>query len=435
MKLNFNEKNIAAVSLVEIMMIFAIIGIVTTACMGLSKPKLEYTTKLKLYSALEALEKAGKIIASEGHIDFTTDVNTCTNRTASGICKDYNKTGYPNKNTLLPKVSQRAASTNQENDPGLTSYTLYSSLTATEKAQFKYLQDGLCQRLGHAFNLPPANINCSKNISVAGDNLIDNIPTQNDNNYFYYKKAQLYLPNGQVYYISKNLYNDYLKSNNVLSTNIVYSNFGTYETSYMSYSSMNLRGVFERLYSNDTGDYLLNTPTETRLAMLKNFKESPDYANASTIYVFLNHLEKAWSQSKDYFIIYVDTNCKMKYSDDVKCGPDKLGTDVFGFKMYRDGTVLPGPGFPDTWITAKVLAKDTTTSPNKYNNNNLLPYAAKSITASKCYANLLGIQSSDRMGICYKPGGSVYYPLNQCIAEDGESNCKSIVNKPSFLMR
>ena len=52
-------RNIAAVSLIEIMMIFAIIGIVTAACMGLSKPKVEYMKKIRLYSALVTLEQAG----------------------------------------------------------------------------------------------------------------------------------------------------------------------------------------------------------------------------------------------------------------------------------------------------------------------------------------------------------------------------------------
>ena len=82
--------HIAAVSLIEIMMIFTIIGIVTGACVSLTKPKNEYMTKIKLYSAFMALDTAAKNIASEGHIDFTTDPHTCTQqRPNNKTCPDY----------------------------------------------------------------------------------------------------------------------------------------------------------------------------------------------------------------------------------------------------------------------------------------------------------------------------------------------------------
>ena len=46
MVFNLKNKNIAAVSLIEIMMIFFIIGVVSVASFGLSKPKAEYMKKI-----------------------------------------------------------------------------------------------------------------------------------------------------------------------------------------------------------------------------------------------------------------------------------------------------------------------------------------------------------------------------------------------------
>ena len=69
MKEKLSVRNIAAVSLIEIMMNLTIIGVVTAASMGLSKPKADYMRNIKLYSALVTLERAGRAIAQEGHID------------------------------------------------------------------------------------------------------------------------------------------------------------------------------------------------------------------------------------------------------------------------------------------------------------------------------------------------------------------------------
>ena len=74
MVFNLKNKNIAAVSLIEIMMIFFIIGVVSVASFGLSKPKAEYMKKIAVYSTYEQRQKAAMDIVAEGHIDFVSDI-------------------------------------------------------------------------------------------------------------------------------------------------------------------------------------------------------------------------------------------------------------------------------------------------------------------------------------------------------------------------
>lgn len=410
LKLKKSEYNIAAVSLIEIMMVFAIIGIVSVACMGLAKPKYEYMKKIRLYSTFETLEKAGHMIANEGHLDFTTDINTCNVRNGD-ICADY--TGIlPNSNSLLPKVSARAASSGGVTDPGLN-ITRYASMNSTEQQQFKYLQDGLCQRLAHIFNLPSADNACPATANSSA--LIDDATNYPQS--FIDKTPQMYLSNGQVIYLSKNLYTDYTDSGTNPKRNVISINTYTHEKTMPAV------------------DEQVTVPGETRLAYYKDDNN--------------NTLKRVWEKNRDYFNIYVDTNCKMVDRNDKQCGPDKLNDDVFLFRMYRDGTVLPDyrSGFPLNYLTAKILKYEA--AHDRYVVGSVMKsYSKKPIVYARCYANLMGnysgtatgaVELTDYTGICLQSGKTIkplqYNTNNGCVSADGSSTCKVIMNKPSFLLR
>ncbi len=466
MTLKLNGYNKAAVSLIEIMMIFAIIGIVTTACLGLSKPKYEYMKKIKLYSVFEMLENAGKIIANEGHIDYTTDINTCNNRAASNICLDYSGR-YPNMNNQLPKVVARDAFFSIYHDPGLNNVSgynaIYTTLNQTERNQYIYLQNGLCQRIASALGLSDVNAHCPQGESSVS--LIeDSASYQVD---FSSKSPHLYLPNGIVLYFGKNLYNDYQNYDLNLSHNIVlaspeatvnsYSNNLSYDDIKGSYLEPETNGgdgydfsdecfnMSSSTSSNNNG-YLF-MPNESRLAAITN--ENLDMSDYDYNDDLLKYLKQIWKKNKDYFHIYVDINGKMADNSDKKCGPDRLNEDIFLFRMYRDGTVIPDyrSGFPLKYLTAKVLVQDDNDAKGKFktysNSVDLRTYAVRPLVFARCYANMAGSYASgynyDHMGICtYGATGNSsngIKPLNVCVGANGESRCKVIVNKPSFLMR
>ena len=416
MKNNKLVRNLAAVSLIEIMMIFTIIGVVTAACAGLSKPKVEYMKKIRLYSSLVALEQAAKTIVNEGHLDFTTDVNTCRSRNyTTNICSNYNGQ-FPNLSNQLPKVSHRAASSDGAVDPGL-SITKYNTLSDSEKFQFKYLQNGLCQRLASALKVQDAGINCSNNTSASG--LIDDSSTYQQS--FYGILPQLYLSNSQVVYIGKNAYTDFRDSSGSTTRKVI--NIVPSDRN----SEWHIRN--NSPFSYITQDSFLKNPNEMRLFGVKfNCNYYPND-------IFYKYMEQMYLKNKDYFIIYVDTDCKKASASDKSCGPDRLNEDVFAFRMYRDGMVLPDyqSGFPRDLLTAKVM---------RIQNNGRYQvdanYAKIPLVHARCYANLAGSYAfgyaNDHMGIC-TDGGVTRMPLNDCFTELGDTKCKAVINKPSFVMR
>ena len=159
-------------------MIFFIIGVVSVASFGLSKPKAEYMKKIAVYSAYEQLQKAAMDIVAEGHIDFVTDVGTCPTYRTSSICDSSEYNEYPGMNPQLPKVVSRSAqkSDGTPADPNIGS-TAYSTSNAST---FLHLQDGLCQRLATAYNLATHNINCATDSSdTSHGSLINDIDTDN----------------------------------------------------------------------------------------------------------------------------------------------------------------------------------------------------------------------------------------------------------------
>ena len=460
MNIKFNGRNIAAVSLIEIMMIFAIIGIVTTACLGLAKPKYEYMKKIKLYSAFEMLENAGAIIANEGHIDYTTDLNICKDRDydeSSFICRDYVGV-YPNLNNQLPKVSARASSNLDYADPGINN-TIYASLNATEMAQFKYLQGGLCQRL--------VKVLSASSTSSCGDDISSTRLIDDNSSYpqdFSDKTPMIYLPNGMAIYLSKHLFNDFQHEDlshkrfiviadpqtEKYSVNCNNSNYKTlvhydYESDIMNYMYNDMiEPEFEdylNVNSNISSNYnhYMFMPNESRLAAVHQINK-----NTSIDTVVDSYLPKVWSKNKDYFQIYVDINGKMTEGYEKQCGPDRLNEDIFLFRMYRDGTVIPDyrSGFPMKYLTAKVLVRNENDEKGRFRSAGVA-YSIKPIVFARCYANMMGSYSShynfDLMGICtYGATGDAsngIKPLNECISATDDSLCKVIINKPSFLLR
>lgn len=420
--------HIAAVSLIEIMMIFTIIGIVTGACMSLNKPKNEYMKKIKLYSAFLALESAGKSIAAETHLDFTTDVGTCHSTRVNNICNEFGTTSYPGLNNQLPKIVARSTEDNTEVDPGLMTNTAYSSLSPARKQQFKYLQSGLCQRLARTFNVPDSGINCATTIN--GTSLIsDALYPSSFSGY----TPQLYLPNGQVIYLNKYPVYESRNSEGSFVTTRPRHDVYTFEQNMLAtVSCNNVNTAITNLKSNVLVSDFTNAVNETRLAALKRYQTcNPTQVSNTDV----KYWEKVWTKNKDFYLIYVDLNGKMFNTNDKANGPDRLNVDVFAFRMYRDGTVLPDyrSGFPVNAITSKMLIRDEYSGQYQYNTT---LYMLKPLVFSRCYANLTGTYSSghpfDSIGICSTNGTKA--PLNECIDANGNSICKSVINKPSFIV-
>ncbi len=428
MNIKFFDRNISAVSLIEIMMIFTIIGVVTTACVSLAKPKYEYMKKIKLFSTLDMLENAAKIIQQEGSIDYTTDVNTCTsgNRNSSNNnrCDDYTNK-YPHLNNQLPKLSVARNSTD------VKGYTMYRHLGATEKNQFEYLQKGLCERLQKVF-AAELSTKSKTQISCAANDLIDDaqdkISTVAGSGYFRNKKPQLILPNGQAVFISKHLYTDYGTTRYIVYATKQESGY-TYNYEVAN-SDEKLNLAIGML--NNKNNYTVQ-PNETRIAAA----EAAQVANKSSA----NILKELFLRNKDYYVIYVDINCQMHNgnSSDKMCSSDTLNDDVFAFRMYRDGTVIPDTSFPSNLLTARILFQDKNDMNGKYTLNPsgfALIYSNLPINKARCYANLMcnGHNNNDICSIC-KNYAQVTAHLPECSNGSGESVCKVIINKPSFIMR
>ena len=179
-------------------------------------------------------------------------------------------------------------------------------------------------------------------------------------------------------------------------------------------------------------------PNETRLNNVNNFVNvcETQYAADPGYY---NYLKDMWSKNKDYFIVYVDIDCRKTSTNDKQCGTDRLNEDVFAFRMYRDGTVLPdyASGFPQDALTAKVLVKDKADMFGRYRNLADYAYANMPLNKAKCYASLSGAYQKynyyDYTGMCTFNSDSIK-ALDDCVI-NGESVCKAILNKPSFIMR
>lgn len=453
MVFNLKNKNIAAVSLIEIMMIFFIIGVVSVAIFGLSKPKAEYMKKIAVYSAYEQLQKAAMDIVAEGHIDFTTDAGTCPISRTGTTCSisDYNK--YPGMNSQLPKVVSRSAKNSSGNpaDPNI-SITSYSTSNAST---FLHLQDGLCQRLASAYNLAAHNINCATTLddnthgSLINDKDLgsdygtgeDNSDYEQPTDFSSYTPS-LYLPNGQVYYFGKMLhsFND------------------AYEAYTFTYSPKNPVNNYEAEgdYAGDDGYFeswtqrygqwsaFDFTTNETRLQRLNKYLKAYDTGTLTDEIKAAYYYKDFWTHSKDYFNVYVDINGKMANADDKMSAPDKLNEDVFLFRVYRDGAVRPDyeSGFPQELLMAKVLYKAPGTtkysSPSSWGGK----YASIPLVYAQCYANTAGVYSTytisafgsyvDYSNLC--PTSS-YQPISDCIGKNGGTNCKVFINKPSFFVK
>ena len=449
MTFNWRNFHIGAVSLVEIMMIFFIIGIVTVAGMSLNKPKQDYMTRIALYSAFVNLQNATLNIASEGHIGFTTEINNgCFeddgerynyNGTnfyviqrdgAGGACKIWQ---YPGLNTQLPAVvARRTLGSNVVVDEGLD-YTAYASITVSALQQkFKYLQSGFCQRLASIYKLEDYNISCAKDIS--DDSLIDdsvNIPSS-----FRNLTPQLYLPNGQVVYMGKYLYNNFDGIKNIVGVEygVPTAQDASHLEDHISESSFD--AIFDDVNNLKVGDIQI-VPNEFRLRLAKMaLAYAQDNGSTGVNEQLTQYAKNIWRTSKDYFNIYIDINGKMANDGDTGNGPDRLNHDVFLFHVYRDGAVRPAyeTGFPKNYLLARIMVKQSGEKRYSVLNNNPI-YAMQPITNAGCYANTVGVYSSvnngtDYTGIC----GSIQ-PLSTCINQDGNQNCRVFINKPSFIIK
>ena len=452
------KKRDAVVSMIEIMMIFAIIGVVSAAAMGLSKPKAEYMKKMQIYSAYVTLQNAASQIAKEGHIDFTTDINVCENRetTSPYKCLDY-ENKIPGTSYTLPKVSFRNASGNVDVDQG-ESITSYSTLSSAQKTQYKLMQDGFCQRLATTLQLNSGAVNCS---SLGID--IDTLPTS-----FSGYTPNLKLPNGQVYYIMDGALSYALDITATLkriavasdqaSSVVDYTNARKSESELSSVSS----DIFSCLDLSSNKDtcfdvYIAILPNETKAKFTKDIYDKIQNGDSATLAKyntqvkknFVTYLMKHYEKNKDFFRVYVDVNGKMKNDKDIARGPDKVGEDIYLFNVFRDGTVRPGyeTKFPLTKLNGRVVIKkelkqtinDKTTYSNfyvPYGNNGA--YSNIPLGFASCYAGVAGDVVYKEMNgtntsyvgytarLCYG-----IKPLNDCIS----GKCRALVNEPSFFVK
>ena len=445
MTFNWRNFHIGAVSLVEIMMIFFIIGIVTVAGMSLNKPKQDYMTRIALYSAFVNLQNATLNIASEGHIGLTTEINDgCFKDGEIGehgyyvvqrsgkICTLYQDTAPGITSNLPTVVARRTLGSDPVTDPGLDQ-TLYASLTeANLKQKFKYLQSGFCQRLASIYKLEDYNISCPKDIS--DDSLIDdsvNIPSS-----FRDLTPQLYLPNGQVVYMGKFLYHNFNGTRHIISSDPLSPDYDRI-ASHMEARVTEDLPMFTNMDTVINHDEYPVEPNEFRLRLAKmavayaELNNLPDETKQASQYT-----RNILRSSKDYFNIYIDINGKMADDGDTGNGPDRLNHDVFLFHVYRDGAVRPAyeTGFPKNYLLARIMVKQSGEKRYSVLNNNPI-YAMMPITYAGCYANTVGVYSSvnngtDYTGIC----GSIQ-PLSTCINQDGNQNCRVFINKPSFIIK
>lgn len=462
MRLKIN-KFTAATSLIEIMMVFFIIGVVSAAAMSLSKPKNEYMTKIAVYAAYRDLATAVARIKDASYIDFSTDLDTCSESVVVGqntkICPDKlssttKTSAFPTRRTVLslPKVAFR-----QTYDNTIQDYTFvqgnsrnYANLSAGQKKLVKFYQSGLCQRLVSEFNVADIDNNCAS--SSSSSNLLND-----SNGYitdFTSQTPSIFLPNGYVYYISKYTYTDfgslykrqrlYVESADygddlatvTFKTNIATStNVATVGGAYASIS------FFE---SNNHASTTIHYPNEIRLALANAVIASPIATAAQKKWA--QYIQTYYSQNKDYFNVYVDINGKMQDSNDISKGPDMLNKDVFLFHVYRDGTVKPAydSGFPLNYLTGGVNYKIKKADGIQYKIT-YPQYAMRPLGYAQCIAGIAGdpryMDKSN--GTTYQnfsphfcDGMTIY---NECYTGNtvdiNNPKCSVKVNKPSFFIR
>ncbi len=436
---HWRKFHIGAISLIEIMMIFFIIGIVSVAGMSLSKPKADYIKRIGVYTAFVNLQNAVLNMASEGHIDFSTEIGSiCADQNieaygrdgSTHVCNFY-QNKYPGIGTQLPKViARKTLGTDAEVDPGLST-TAYANLTtAIEKEKYKYMQSGFCQRLASIYKLEDYNIGCATNITK--NTLIDDSASIPIN--FSGFTPQLYLPNGHVVYLGKYLYNNYFNTRQVVtvdpldpSYNGVINNEENYWYEYWptalttTFTSIDtLKNSSLKQYPNEFRDYVAKYAIKHNTANNNISKLARDY----------------WANNKDYFNVYIDINGKMASSNDTANGPDRLNQDVFLFHVYRDGAVRPAyeTGFPLSFLTAKVMTR--TQNSNRYEIPNHSPiFAMRPLVYASCYANTAGAYSAYANGTDYTGMCGSIAPLTQCIDQNGTNNCRIFINKPSFVIK
>ena len=431
------------VSLIEVMMVFFIIGIVAVASIGLSKPKDEYMKKIAVYSAYENLQNAVSEIAAEGHIDLTTEVGHCPVKrdATTHVCPDEEYAKYPGRSNELPKNVARDA-TLYANDTYYINTTAYSTLTTeAAKKTFVHLQDGLCQRLARAFKLDSFGDNCPA--SFYDVNLI-RLPTNSTSQpsaptFSSSLEPSLYLPNGNVYYFAQtncrnfvNIYGAGFNCQNSAANNYNVANSFNGSSSIISTGAQN---YVDPLFTTNIGNAnhaFARCPSDTSLLNATRVARS----NSAQKYQYAKYL---YSHSKDYFTVYIDINGKMQDVNDKVSGPDVLNKDIFAFRVYLDGTVIPDylSEFPKEYLKARVLYKAPGTT--TYKDNWSGKYASVPYVYAGCYANTIGAYGLfatgtyvDYSNLCPLPN---YKPLPECYNANGTSNCKVILNKPSFFVK
>lgn len=450
----------AATSLIEIMMIFFIIGIVSAAGMSLTKPKNEYMKKIAIYAAYRDLATAANAIKNASYIDFSTDLDNCTIPVigSTKTCPDKFSTTtssstFPSLNTVLalPKVAFRQTSDNTVLDPIFSSTdgrsVNYANLSNGQKALVKFYQNGFCQRLVSQFNLSDMNHHCATSNSDSS-NLDDSAGFIQD---FTTETPSLLLPNGYVYYISKHLYTDFGANFRRQKVNVESTEYGDDLSSIVAYTTGNNSTDFNTTYSglsfyqsNTNSSKFIHYPSEIKLKMATNWVAYP--LGAANQLAWLEYVQRYYLENKDYFNVYIDINGKMENSDDITKGPDKLNEDVFLFHVYRNGAVKPAyeSGFPLNYLTGGVNYRVKKDDGKQYKIT-YAQYAQRPLGYAQCIAGVAGdpryyIKANgtayrnhsphfcDSMTVyanCYKAG----------VVDVNDPTCGVTVNKPSFFVR
>ena len=413
----------AATSLIEIMMIFFIIGIVSAAGMSLTKPKNEYMKKIAIYAAYRDLATAANAIKNASYIDFSTDLDNCTIPVigSAKTCPDKISTTtssstFPSLNTVLalPKVAFRQTSDNTIQDPIFF----------------------------------PANAISVNYANSDSSNLDDSAGFIQD---FTTETPSLFLPNGYVYYISKHLYTDFGANFRRQKVNVEDTEYGDDLSSIVAYTTGNNSTAFNTTYSglsfyqsNTNSSKFIHYPSEIKLKMATNWVAYP--LGAANQLVWLEYVQKYYLENKDYFNVYIDINGKMENSDDIAKGPDKLNEDVFLFHVYRSGAVKPAyeSGFPLNYLTGGVNYRVKKDDGKQYKIT-YAQYAQRPLGYAQCIAGVAGdpryyIKANgtayrnhsphfcDSMTVyanCYKAG----------VVDVNDPTCGVTVNKPSFFVR
>ena len=463
MRLKMN-KFIAATSLIEIMMIFFIIGIVSAAGMSLTKPKNEYMKKIAIYAAYRDLATAANAIKNASYVDFSTDLDNCSSIVLVGgntkTCPDKISTTrspstFPSLNTILalPKVAFRQTSDNTIQDPIFNptdnKSVNYANLSAGQQGLVKFYQSGLCQRLSAQFNLSNMNNNCATSNSDS-NNIDDSAGFIQD---FTDKTPSLFLPNGYVYYISKHLYTDFGTTFKRQKVYIEATEYGD-DVATIAASTKNsasASALFNTTYSglsfyqsNTNSNKFIHYPSDVKLKMATTWVSYP--MGSPSQLRWLEYVQNYYLENKDYFNVYIDINGKMEDSDDIAKGPDKLNEDVFLFHVYRNGAVKPAyeSGFPLNYLTGGVNYRVKKDDGKQYRIT-YAQYAQRPLGYAQCIA---GIAGDPRYQI--KANGSAYqnHSPHFCdsmtvyancykseVVDVNDPVCGVTVNKPSFFIR